>query len=78
MTIEKLKEYHERRPFVPFDIKVSDGRVFCVDHAGFLAQSRDGLTVLFVTEDNRDTVIDVSHITTLEVANAPGSARRVG
>lgn len=77
MTFEALKERHERSPFVPFNIKVCDGRVYTVDHPEFLAQPRDGLTIVFATEDNRDTVIDVSHITALEVADAPESARRV-
>lgn len=73
MTYDKIKEFHERRPFQRFDIRTSDGRVCTVDHPEFLMQSRNRKVVTFTTEDNRDIVIDVSHVTSLEVTNSPAA-----
>jgi hypothetical protein len=69
MTIEKIMEFWRRQPFLPFDLRVSDGRVYTVDQPEFLIRSRHGRTVTFTTEDDREIVIDVGHITSLEVAN---------
>lgn len=73
MTYDKIKEFHERRPFKPFDIRVSDGRVCTVDHPEFLMQSRSGRVVTFTTEDDREIVIDAGHVTSLEIANTPAA-----
>ena len=72
--IEKVIEFWKRQPFAPFDIRVSDGRVYQVDHPDFLMRSRRGKTVTFTTEDDREVVIDVGHITSLEVANTTRGA----
>lgn len=69
MDYDKIKEYHERRPFQPFFIRSSDGRVYEVDHPEFLKQSRNRKTVVYTTEDDRDVTIDANQITALEVAN---------
>ena len=69
MDYSKIKEYHERRPFKPFDIRTSDGRVYSVDHPEFLMQSRNRQTVVYTTEDDREVTLDAGHITSLEVAN---------
>jgi len=70
MTIDKIRDYHGRRPFVRFDIRASDGRVYTVDHPEFLMQSCNGRTVSYTRDDDREIVIDVTHITSLEVANS--------
>ena len=69
MEYDKIKEYHERRPFKPFDIRTSDGRVYTVDHPEFLMQSRKRRTVVYTTEDDREVKLDAGHITAVEVAN---------
>lgn len=71
MRRQKIREILRREPFVPFDIKMSDGRVYEVDHPEFIMQSRDGSVVIFTTEDDRTVFLDSHHITTLEVANRP-------
>jgi hypothetical protein len=73
MTIDKIIEFWKRQPFSPFDIRVSDGRVYTVDHPDFLMRSRDNKTITFTTEDNREVVIDMAHVTSLEVANRPAA-----
>jgi hypothetical protein len=69
MDYDKIKEYHERRPFKPFDIRTADGRVYSVDHPEFLMQSRNRRTVVYTTEDDREVALDARQITALEVAN---------
>ena len=66
MTIEKLKEFHDKRPFEPFDIFLADGRSVHVDHPEFLMQSRSGRTVTVTTPDDRSAVIDLLLVTSLE------------
>jgi hypothetical protein len=69
MVYEKIKEFHEFRPFKPFDIKMSDGRVYTIDHPEFLMQSRSRKYVIYTTEDDRKVILVASHITASEVAN---------
>ena len=69
MDYEKIKEYHGRRPFKPFDIRTSDGRVYAVDHPEFLMQSRTQSFVVYTTEDDREVTLAADHIVALEVAN---------
>ncbi|HSI32884.1 MAG: hypothetical protein ACAI43_12300 [Phycisphaerae bacterium] len=71
MTDEKIRDYLHRQPFQPFDIRVSDGRCYTVDHPDFLMRSRGGRLVYLVTEDDREIVLDVEHIVSMEVANRP-------
>lgn len=73
MLYERIREYHQRRPFKPFDIRLSDGRVYTVDHPEFLMQSRTRQFVVYTTEDDREVVLDSRHITSLEVANTPAA-----
>jgi hypothetical protein len=69
MTNEQVMEFWQRRPFQPFDIRVSEGRVYTVDHPDFLARSRGGTFVTYMTEDDRVIIIDLGHVTALEVSN---------
>lgn len=74
MKDEKIREFLHRQPFAPFDIRTSDGRVYTVDHPDFLMRSRDGKVIYLITEDDREILIDVQHIVSLEVANRPTAA----
>jgi len=65
-----IKEFLKRQPFVPFDIKTDDARVYLVDHPEFIHLSRDGKVLYYNTlEDDRLMVVDVSHIVSIEDAN---------
>jgi hypothetical protein len=66
---ERIREFMHSQPFKPFDIRVSDGRVYTVDHPDFVSRSRGGSFITYTTEDNRIVVIDLAHVTSLEVAN---------
>jgi hypothetical protein len=53
---------------------MSDGRAHNVDHPEFVAVSRSGNVVIYVTEDDRTLFLDMHHITALEIANRPTAA----
>ena len=74
MHKERITEFIRRQPFQPFDIKMSDGRVYNVDHPEFISVSRSGNVVVYQTMDDRTLFLDMHHITTLEVANRPAAA----
>ena len=56
-------------PFQPFDIRVSDGRAYTVDHPDFLSRSRTGKFVAYTTDNDRVIIIDLGRVTTLEIIN---------
>lgn len=64
----------ERTPFVPFDIRTSDGRVYRVSHPDFVHRSKDATTIYLQTDDDRLQRIDVHHIVVVEDVNAPAAA----
>ena len=74
MTIEQLRNLHEKRPFSPFRIHLADGRHLDVDHPEFLAQSPTGRTLIVTRPDDSFEVVDMLLVTSLEVRN--GHARR--
>lgn len=74
MNIQEIRLFHRRQPFQPFDIRMSNGRVYEVDHPEFLSFSRDGKTLYYSTaEDERLVFLSVDHINSLELRNAPAS-----
>jgi hypothetical protein len=75
MQGKKVQEFIRRQPFVPFDIKTSDTRVYTVDHPEFISITRDLSIILYQTpEDDRTVWIDTANIVALEVANRPVAA----
>jgi hypothetical protein len=69
-----VNSYMQSRPFEPFEIRMSDGRVYTVDHPEFLHMSRRGNVIYYSTDDDRLVTIAVSQITTLEKSNSPRAA----
>ena len=74
MQQQRILEWLKRVPFVPFDIKTSDGRVYAVDHPEFVSQSRDGATITYWTDDDRILFLGAHHVVALEMMNRPTSA----
>ena len=75
MRNKEAISFIQRRPFVAFDIKNADGRLYTVDHPEFIHHSRDGRILYYNTpEDDRLVVIDVQHVVSLEEANRPSAA----
>ena len=69
-----IREFHNARPFSPFEIRTSDGRVYSVEHPEFLSLSHAGNVIFYVTDDDRQITIAVSQIVALEKMNAPRAA----
>ena len=74
MTIEQLRNLHEKSPLSPFRIRLADGRHLDVDHPEFLAQSPTGRTLIVTRPDDSFEVVDMLLVTSLEVRN--GHAER--
>jgi len=67
MNIASLRELHAARPFVPFTITLADGRKLPVVHNEFLSFFPSGWAVMLTHDDDRFTLIDVRHITAVDV-----------
>jgi hypothetical protein len=66
MTIEQLRQFHQARPFQPFDIYLADGRTLPVEHPEFLAVSPPGRTIGVGRDDGTIEVIDLLLVTSLK------------
>ena len=51
MSPETLRELIAARPFVPFTLRLADGRSYDVPHPEFIAISRSGRTAKLSTEE---------------------------
>ena len=73
MLADDIKQHMERIPFLPFGLRMADGRehpVVTVDHIYFPPNSR----LLFVTDDDGITAaLPTSYITGLIYREAPSS-----
>ena len=74
IKIADIREYMGSRPFDPFEIRTSDGRVYTVDHPDFLSMTHAGNVIYYVTDDDRLITIAVSQIVALEKRNSPQAA----
>jgi hypothetical protein len=72
VTIEKVRELIHANPFVPFSIRLADGRTIPVVHSDFVSSSPTGRVVdVFHGPNDASTFIDVLLVTALELN--PGS-----
>ena len=71
-----IRHYHRAQPFQPFEIRMSDGRVYTVDHPEFLHLSRKGNVIYYSTDDDRLVTLAVSQMTSLEAANGTRARRK--
>ena len=74
MTIEKVRELIHAEPFVPFSIRLADGRTIPVVHSDFVSSSPTGRVLhVFHGPNDASTFIDVLLVTALELSsgNAP-------
>jgi len=72
MTSDKVREFHQSRPFQPFTLYLGDGRELTVRHPEMLAMSPSGRTAAVYGPKDRLDVIDLLLVT--GVGN--GHARR--
>ena len=76
MNPDDLILFHDKRPFRPFAIHLSDGRSLPVHHPEFLARSPDMNTLVYWHDGARIETVDSEHVTSLEQMPAQTSVRR--
>lgn len=75
MTIEQIRELHQKRPFQPFEILLVDGRTLTVEHPELVSRSVSGRTINVSRPDDVVETIDLLLVVSINpVAN--GSVRR--
>lgn len=67
MNIAILRELHEARPFVPFTIRLTDGRELPVVHNEFLSFFPSGRAMMLTHGDDKFTLIDLPLVTAVDV-----------
>lgn len=74
MTIEKLREVHQAKPFRPFSLYLADGGTIRVSHPESLAYSPSGRTIVVISPDDRTQFVDLLLVSRIELGN--GTRRR--
>jgi chemotaxis protein CheY-P-specific phosphatase CheC len=67
MTIERVRELYEAKPFQPFIIHLADGREIPVLHREFMANAPSGRTIVVFQPTDQMNIIDLLLVTDLEV-----------
>ena len=79
MTIEKVHEVYNARPFQPFVLHLADGRNLIVHHPENLAFSPSGRTIHDYLPDDTSHFVDLLLVTDLEInpkLRGPSKLRR--
>jgi hypothetical protein len=79
MTIERLRDAYEAKPFRPFIIHLADGRGIPVTSPEFILSAPSGRTLVVFQPDDALNIIDLLLVTDLEFkpsANGAGRRRR--
>lgn len=76
MTLEQLRQMHQARPFIPFDIHFADGRSLPVPHPEMLAVPPPGRTIGVGREDGVIEIVDLLLVTSLRPHSNGNSSRR--
>jgi hypothetical protein len=76
MTLERLHELHQARPFQAFRVHLADGRSLDVTHPESLAYAPKARTIILVKPDERVEHVDLLLVTSLEITNGSRSAPR--
>ncbi len=76
MTIERLRDFYDAKPFKPFIIHLADGREISVRHRDFMMAAPSGRTITVYQPDDSLNVIDFLLVTDLEIAAINGRRKR--
>jgi hypothetical protein len=74
VNADDLRGYLRTAPFEPFEIRLSNGRVYTIEHPEFMALAPDGRTVACYTDDSRLVTVAIQHINSIEKVNRPNAA----
>ena len=70
MTIDKVRELYDARPFRPFALHSADGREIVVEHPEFMAQAPSGRTIVVYQPNDSFNIVDLLLVTDLRVRSA--------
>jgi hypothetical protein len=73
MTIEKIRDLYDEKPFRPFLIHLADGRSIPVVHREFIAHAPSGRTMVVYQPDDSLNIVDLLLITDIEIKPNPSS-----
>jgi hypothetical protein len=73
MTIEQLRRVHQAYPFVPFTIRMADGRSFYIGQREWLAHSPSGRTTVVLQPDDSFSILDLLLMTEVQVLPTPSN-----
>lgn len=76
MTIEQMRAVYDAKPFIPFNIRLADGRAIRVHHREFVLSAPSGRTMIVYQPDDTWNVIDLLLVTDLEFDSKPQPAMR--
>jgi hypothetical protein len=75
MKLEQIRIAHHAAPFLPFTIRMADGRGFLIPHPDFLFLAPDGRTVFVANTDGSVNILDSLLMTEIEIGpNQPAPA----
>lgn len=67
MTLDRLRELYQAKPFQPFVIHLADGRNVTVKSPEFMAFSHSGRTIVVHEPDDSMRIVDLLLVTELHV-----------
>ena len=76
MTIDRLRDMYNAQPFQPFVMHLGDGGEVPVAHREFIMAEPSGRTVIVFQPDDTVNIIDLLHVTDLELKPATNGSRR--
>ena len=76
MTIERIRELYEAKPFQPFVLHLADGREIPVHHREFMLTVPSGRTIVVCQPDDRLNIIDVLLVADIELKPSRNGAGR--
>jgi hypothetical protein len=76
MTIDKVRELYEAKPFRPFTIHLADGRAIVVEHPEFMARAPSGRALVVYQPNDSFNIVDLLLVTDLEVRSSSNGKRR--
>jgi hypothetical protein len=75
MTIERIRDAYDKKPFQPFVIHLADGRSIPVLHREFMMAAPSGRTIVVQQPDDTLNIIDLLLVTDLELKPAAANGQ---
>jgi hypothetical protein len=68
MTVTHLRSMVRAAPFLPFNVRMADGRVFHIPHPDFISIFPSGRVAIITNLDDTFSIVDLILMTELEVS----------